>query len=144
MRFSQENVHSGWTQSHQSPSPQGTQSSERVIYNFTKSARILKRSHFISITKQHNRFVGDVLVIYFSFAEAPKLGITISKKYGNAAGRNRFKRLVRESFRLNRLKLPPFEIVVLPKKGVADYTLASITRDLINFSNAQSTATKGR
>ena len=51
-----------------------------------------------------------------------RLGLSVSKRFGNAPNRNRWKRLVREVFRKNRQSLPPIDIVARPKKGaVADY-----------------------
>lgn len=46
----------------------------------------------------------------------PRLGLAVSKRrIPRAVGRNRFKRLVRESFRLRRSRLHDFDIVVLPR-----------------------------
>ena len=49
-----------------------------------------------------------------------RLGITASKKTGNAVKRNRTKRLIREFFRLNKSFLPHgYDIVVVAKRGAS-------------------------
>jgi ribonuclease P protein component len=49
-----------------------------------------------------------------------RLGLAISKrKVRKAVARNRIKRLVRESFRLNQANLPAADIVVLAKPAAA-------------------------
>ena len=49
-----------------------------------------------------------------------RLGLAISKKHCRAAvGRNRLKRLVRESFRLNRADLKGLDVVVLNQAAAA-------------------------
>jgi len=60
--------------------------------------------------------------VLFAIATSPdqqaKLGVTIPKKTGNAVVRNRWKRLIRESFRTQQDKIPAgYEYVIRPKKG---------------------------
>ncbi len=42
-----------------------------------------------------------------------RLGISASKKFGNAIKRNLFKRIIRETFRLNEVKNSSFDILVV-------------------------------
>lgn len=57
-----------------------------------------------------------------TLSDQARLGLSISKRVGNAPTRNRWKRLIREVFRKNRHSFPPIDIVARPKKGAtADY-----------------------
>ncbi len=62
---------------------------------------------------------------------APRLGITVTRKVGNAVRRNRIKRLVREWFRTYSRELGACDVVVVAKRDTpADLRLAAVVRDL--------------
>lgn len=140
MRISRKNGHSRRSEGAQRTSSHRPEKTDSGLNSFPKSSRILKRQRFKEIGSARNRYFGKILTIDFVPALSAKIGITVVRQFGNAVKRNRFKRLVRESFRLN--SRAPFEIIVMPKKGIADYSLEQIKQDLLGFSNAQSRAAK--
>lgn len=107
--------------------------------SFPSSKRIKRQEEFAKVFKQGMVAADAVLVIHAVQKEATttRLGLSVSKKVGNSPQRNRWKRLIRESFRLQYRDLPTnMLLVVRPRRGaVAQFTavrdsLTSLTKKL--------------
>lgn len=92
------------------------------MFIFPKNYRLRKRYEFESLKNSGMRIQNHLFIINYaqnSTFNASRLGITITKKTGNAVVRNRIKRLVRETFRKNRHILTQFyDINVIAKRQV--------------------------
>jgi ribonuclease P protein component len=93
---------------------------------FRPTDRIRKQADFDRVYSARLYAADDVLVVngQTNGLAHSRLGLSVSKKVGNAVTRNRWKRLIREAFRLSRSLLPMgIDLVVRPQKAaVADYT----------------------
>jgi ribonuclease P protein component len=78
-----------------------------VSYSFPKSVRLRTRRDYQRMSRLDKRFTGTWIIIDVRVhsKKDTRLGITVTRRYGKAHDRNRFKRIVREGFRLCRDQL---------------------------------------
>jgi ribonuclease P protein component len=101
---------------------------------FPKPSRLRKRADFVRLfDAQHKLHARGFLVVWQpnDLAEA-RLGITVSKKIGCAAVRNRIKRHVREIFRCCRQTLPAVDINVVARRESALMDFSRVKPELEN------------
>ncbi|HTM46605.1 MAG TPA: ribonuclease P protein component [Polyangiaceae bacterium] len=95
------------------------------------ASRLRKRSEFRAVQAQASRVVTRHFVFLLHMPNAaqrsPRLGITASRKVGNAVARNRAKRLVREAFRATRdLWQPGLDLVVIVRASLGEMKLLDV------------------
>jgi ribonuclease P protein component, eubacterial len=90
-------------------------------FSFPKSMHLRKRGEFDRVF-QHKHSGGDHVLVVYGMAnglDVSRLGLVVSKKVGKAHVRNRWKRLIREAFRLECRQWPcSLDLVVIPRQGV--------------------------
>ena len=94
----------------------------------------LRRADFLRVTGEGQRLSTRHFLVFLAErgdTGPTRLGITVTRKVGNAVRRNRIKRLVREWFRLRTYVLGPRDLVVIAKRSLpADADLAELASDL--------------
>lgn len=105
-------------------------------YFFPKSMRLRTRKQYLRMTHKPLSFTGRWILadICLTHAAFPRLGITVTKRFGESVQRNRFKRQVREAFRLSTPYLKPtFDIVVKPRTEALKAKMTDIQQELLDF-----------
>ena len=95
---------------------------------FPKAERLLKRKDYLSLGGSRARKIQTQHFIVLRGEDkglSPRIGITASRKTGNAVARNRSKRLIREFYRLNKTLFLAADYNIIAKPGAArlEYTV---------------------
>ncbi|MBM4271541.1 MAG: ribonuclease P protein component [Deltaproteobacteria bacterium] len=101
--------------------------------SFGKHERIRKRNDYLTVYQQGARSNSQhfTVIAYKNQVGISRLGVTVSKKVGDAVQRNRIKRLLREFFRLNKSRFStPQDIVIIAKKDASSLTYQAVCREL--------------
>ncbi|MDP4552974.1 ribonuclease P protein component [Guptibacillus hwajinpoensis] len=101
--------------------------------------RIKKNSEFQNVFKNGSSTANRQFVVYvLKRNDQPqfRLGLSVSKRIGNAVTRNRVKRLVRESFHQlsDQIKFP-YDFVVIARKPTSDMSFEEVKGSLIHVLN---------
>jgi ribonuclease P protein component len=101
-------------------------------FRFRRKLHLRTQADFDRVYASKVYAADDMLVLNACASELPhpRLGLSVSRKVGKAVVRNRWKRLIRESFRLSQHLLPAgIDLVVRPQRD-AEPELAAISRSL--------------
>ena len=100
---------------------------------FPSRFRVRKRPEFLSIQERGQRVSTPSFVLILNATTAgdsPRLGITASRRVGNAVVRSRAKRLIREAFRATRELWPKgVDLVVIVKRAPGESKLANVVAE---------------
>jgi ribonuclease P protein component len=86
-------------------------------HRFPKRVRLLRASEFERVFAARASAVNSWMAMYgvANGLDYPRLGITVSRRVGVAVVRNRWKRLLREAFRLTQPHLPGLDLVCVAR-----------------------------
>jgi ribonuclease P protein component len=106
----------------------------RLNQTFGKSLRLLNSSDFQKVfddapfRASHQNFL---ILARSNTQTTPRLGLVIAKKHLRlAVERNRFKRLIRESFRTQQQSFAGLDVIVLSRKGLGDLSNETFSHQL--------------
>ena len=86
-----------------------------------RRARRLSRSAEFERVYRQGRSVSNRHLVLYSFpnesTDRPRLGLSVSRKVGQATHRNRLRRLYREAFRHSRAEMPTgLDLILIPRR----------------------------
>ncbi len=119
------------------PPSQGTEAKARR-QTLPRAGRLRRRAEFQAAQTRGRKLHTESFLVFIlprpapaPSAEPARLGITVSKKVGNAVTRNRVKRLVREAFRRRRTLFPEgHDVVFVAKKQAAEVTFDRVVDEM--------------
>lgn len=100
---------------------------------FPPAARLRSAADFRSLQGAPGRIESRLFRVRYATGSATsaRLGLAVSRKVSKrAVVRNRIKRVVRDSFRHHRDKLPVIDLLVIAKAAAADAERAQLRREL--------------
>ena len=104
---------------------------------FPRASRLRRSREFQRVARLGQRMTTEHFIVLLMrsdpnrSANLPRLGVTVSKRVGNAVVRNRVKRGIREWFRRSRVSLAPQgDLVVIARQGAAKLGAREISLEL--------------
>lgn len=115
------------------PAPPRVAAGERL----TSAERLRRRTDYLRCYRTGRRRHGTLAILYFAPNQLghPRLGITASRKVGNAVARQRLKRRIREIYRRwqERSQLPALDLVVHLKPGAGGSDFPALKKELLRL-----------
>ena len=102
------------------------------VHRFHRKERLRNRSDYVRVYAGRRRAGDAVLLVYVADNDLDwsRLGLSVSKKVGNAVSRNYVRRRIREAFRLAKADLPRGLDIICVAKPEAARSGRDIARSL--------------
>lgn len=102
---------------------------------FGRDRRLRSAGDFARLKTDGQRLAHGCLVLNWSLGRAgsvSRLGVITSRKVGDAVVRNRARRLLREAFRRNQLRLvSPAELILIARPSIGPHGYVEVERDFL-------------
>lgn len=101
-----------------------------------KEERIRKNNEFRTVYRKGKSFSNQLLVLYIlkNRKELNRVGISVSKKVGKSVVRSRVKRLISESYRINKEEIKKgYDFVFVARTAANDKNFSDIEKALKNL-----------
>jgi ribonuclease P protein component len=110
------------------------------VSSFSKYERILNRKDFVNLNRcgKRHHTAHFTVILRENGLGITRLGITVSKKTGNAVQRNKVKRRIREFFRRHKDDFPKQnDVLIVAKKDACKLDFRQVKEELGDFFTDQ-------
>jgi ribonuclease P protein component len=111
-------------------------------FSWPKSKRIRNRPHYQKVQNKGRKFSTDHFLFFYMKSSQTQIGITVTKRVGNAVCRNKIKRFLREYLRHHYHEIPQYNIVVVARYRCKNLCKKEMFDSLNKFQRKISTKTK--
>ncbi|MBP2626765.1 MAG: Ribonuclease protein component [Firmicutes bacterium] len=109
-----------------------------MIYKLSKQGILHKNKKFQAVYRSGRSYANRMVVLYVlpNIENVRRVGFAAGKKLGSAVVRNRVKRLLRESYRLNQSKLiNGVDLVLVGRQAAIKADRMTVTGAFMNLCN---------
>lgn len=101
-----------------------------------KKNRLTKREYFDKVYRHGKSAANHQFVLYYKVQhgqESFRLGVSVSKKLGNAVVRNRIRRMLKEIVRLNAARIPGgYDFIIIARKPAAEMSYQEMEKSVLH------------
>lgn len=112
-----------------------------------KKYRLRKNSDFRLVYDKGKSFANKYIIMFFlkNGLEFNRVGFATTKKLGNSVVRSKFKRRMKESFRLNTTKFKQgYDIVFLARANASDISYKEVESAILHLGKISKLLIKGK